>query len=306
MTTATHPLVAVVRDRFGGVLSHGAHQPDGAACINEAVNAARGRPWSDDPGEWPDLRDLNDAPWSSATARTEHLLPVGVALWDWPDWSPERRAGFARRTAERTGREIVPMALRAAAAVHPDATHRAALETAAVRCADEGTAAVKSARAAARAAADAVSAARAAARAAADAVSAERAAADVAWAGARAAAGAWAGGAAEAAAWAAAQAAQAAARAAQAAEAAARAAEAAQAAAEEAAQAAQAAATARAAQAAAWSARSAQAAAWSARSAAMLAFVDVVEEACRDRRASDQRTLRASRRHARRLHRAPS
>ncbi len=137
---ATHPLIATVESRFGGIITKGSHTPDGAACLHEALNIARGEEWSDNPGGIPDLRSLNDAPWSSDALRTKHMLAVGVAvLWPWPEWSPERRTAFARYTAEHTIRVIVPMALRAAAAVHRDEKHKSALEAAAAKCADEGT-----------------------------------------------------------------------------------------------------------------------------------------------------------------------
>jgi hypothetical protein len=111
-----HPLVRVVNDRFGGVLSHGSHDPDGLACINEAANVARGNDWGDLPDKagLPDSRSLNDGPWSSNRARTDAMLPLGVALWDWSDWTPKRRTAWAQRVSERTIREILPIALRAA------------------------------------------------------------------------------------------------------------------------------------------------------------------------------------------------
>ncbi len=137
---ATHPLIATVESRFGGVITKGSHTPDGAACLHEALNIARGEEWSDSPGDIPDFRSLNDAPWSTDALRTKHMLAVGVAvLWPWPEWSPERRTAFARYTAEHTIRVVLPMALRAAAAVHPDEKHKSALEAAAAKCADEGT-----------------------------------------------------------------------------------------------------------------------------------------------------------------------
>jgi hypothetical protein len=135
----THPLIEVVEGRFGGKLTKGAHVENGAACFHEAVNVARGKPWSDDPHGMPSLIGLNDAPWSSDDVRTKHMLPVGVALWDWADWAPERRVRFARYAAEHTIRTVLPMSLRAAAERHPDATYKAALNAAATRCADEGT-----------------------------------------------------------------------------------------------------------------------------------------------------------------------
>jgi hypothetical protein len=135
----THPLIATVESRFGGVLTKGSHAPDGHACLLEAVSIARGLDWTDEPSivRMPDLRGLNDAPWSSDEVRTKHLLPVGVALYDWAEWSAERRQEFAKRVAEQTIRVIVPMALRPAAKANPK--FAADLEAAAKLCADEGT-----------------------------------------------------------------------------------------------------------------------------------------------------------------------
>ncbi len=174
---ATHPLIATVESRFGGIITKGSHTPDGAACLHEALNIARGEEWSDNPGDIPDLRSLNDAPWSSDALRTKHMLAVGVAvLWPWPEWSPERRTAFARYTAEHTIRVVVPMALRAAAAVHPDEKHKSALKAAAAKCADEGTeSAAWSAESAARSAESAWSAAESAESARSAAWSAESA-----------------------------------------------------------------------------------------------------------------------------------
>jgi len=190
ITDARHPLVAVVEDRFGGVLSSGLHEPDGKACIHEALNAAEGRPWSDEPGERPDLRAFNDGPWSDDAARTAAMLRIGtVLLWDWPSWSPERRQQVVDQVVEGTIRSVLPLALRAAADVHPDPAHAAALRAAADRCASEGSAEAAWAADAAKATAEAAwaEAARAAARAAWAAARAARAAAEAAWAAARAA-----------------------------------------------------------------------------------------------------------------------
>jgi hypothetical protein len=177
----THPLIATVESRFGGVLTKGSHAPDGHACLLEAVSIARGLDWTDDPSivRMPDLRGLNDAPWSSDEVRTMHLLPVGVALYDWAEWPEERRQEFAKRVAEQTIRVIVPMALRQAAKANPK--FAADLEAAAKLCADEGTesAAAWSASASAAAAA-ARSAAASAARSAAW-WAAESAARSAAW-----------------------------------------------------------------------------------------------------------------------------
>jgi hypothetical protein len=159
-----------VAERFGGKLMKGAHTPNGKACVHEAINVFEGRKWSDSPGERIDLRGVNDASWSTDELRTEHMLRVALAVWDWPNWSTERRQAFARRVASETIRRVLPLALRAAASVHPDAEQKAALNAAADKCADDGTwaAASESAWAAEAAAAAARAAAAAAARAAAE------------------------------------------------------------------------------------------------------------------------------------------
>lgn len=107
---------SVLDERFGGVLRHGEHAPDGEVCALELVSQVRGRRWTDDPVRlrMPDLRALNDAAWSSDAARTEHLLPVLVAYDGWADWPRERRRDVVRQVALRTVREILPLALRMA------------------------------------------------------------------------------------------------------------------------------------------------------------------------------------------------
>lgn len=126
----THPYELIVAERFGGLLSHGEHDPDGAACALEAASIARGRPWSDDPDdvELPDLRPLNDGPWTSDEARTEAMVPLVVALWDWPTWAGDRHQAWLSRVASRTTREVLPIVLRAVG-----------LDAEAERCELEGT-----------------------------------------------------------------------------------------------------------------------------------------------------------------------
>ena len=70
-----------VKDRFGGVLTHGSHTPDGAACFHEALNVYQGKKWSDNTAGTLNLIGLNDAPWSSDAVRTEHMLPLGPIDW---------------------------------------------------------------------------------------------------------------------------------------------------------------------------------------------------------------------------------
>ncbi|MGH7187179.1 MAG: hypothetical protein ACREIB_12995, partial [Pseudomonadota bacterium] len=170
MTPTTIPATdfpAFVAERFGGKLTEGAHSPDGAACLHEAWNVASGYGWDDDAHGRPDLRGLNDVPWSSDEARTQALLPVAVALWDFERWSDDRKRAWARRVASETIRRVLPVALRAAASVHPEQHHRDALTAAAETCAKEEAESAKSAASAARSAAWSAASAASAARSAA-------------------------------------------------------------------------------------------------------------------------------------------
>ena len=134
----------VVDTRFGGVLSCGPHSEDSKACALEALSVAKGIPWTDAPMKLgvPDIRPMSDSSWSSDKARANGMIPVVEALMGWERWSVERRKAFVLRVAERTIREILPIALR-----------RQGWEAAAIRCEQEGSqaAARDAARAAARA-----------------------------------------------------------------------------------------------------------------------------------------------------------
>lgn len=107
--TPIEQLTEIIAGR-GGVLHVGAHGAcDDACCLIEAVNLARGNGGTDSPDTagMPDLRRLNDASWSSGALRTEHCVPVAVALWDWSAWSSERRTAFTRALALATVRETL-------------------------------------------------------------------------------------------------------------------------------------------------------------------------------------------------------
>ncbi len=195
----TSELQRLLSEHDDGILRHGAHEEGREFCALEFESRVRGRAWSDAPITLPDLRPLNDARWSSDTARTAALLPVMAALWDWTSWSTERRQAWAERVVIATVNQII-----SELPSLPDEIRvrcRAATDITAARAA-----AWASAEAAARAAADAE--AWAAAWASADAA---RAAAEAAaWAAAWAAADAAARAAAWASAWAAREAAEAA------------------------------------------------------------------------------------------------
>jgi hypothetical protein len=140
----------------------------GSLCVEAAICLAVGEPHSDRPScvAQPDREfavRINDAPWSSPEARAKALLPLALAQLG---TAGSDRGPWVQRVAEGTIRQIVPIALRAAARAHPDEQHRAALEDAAIRCEREGTSAADAAAYAADAAdANAATAAHAAARA---------------------------------------------------------------------------------------------------------------------------------------------
>jgi hypothetical protein len=123
-----HIYIETLRERFGGVLSAGAHRDSDLACALECEAVARGRTKSDKPVTLPDIRSLNDA-YPDDASRTAAMARLVLALWDWPQWSAARRARYLGSVVEQTIRRIVPIALRAAG-----------LEAEAMRCEREGTA----------------------------------------------------------------------------------------------------------------------------------------------------------------------
>lgn len=124
----------------GLVSGLGAPRP-GSLCVEAAICLAMGEPHSDRPScvAAPD-RDfairINDAMWSSTEARAKALLPLALAQLG---TAGSDRGPWVRRLVEGTIRQIVPLTMRAAARVHPDERHRAAMEAAALRCEREGT-----------------------------------------------------------------------------------------------------------------------------------------------------------------------
>ncbi len=213
----------------------------GKMCVEAAVCYAMGLPHSDEPTcVSPALRhlkiNLNDAAWSSDTARTRGLRRLGLAQLGSAGVLDEQE--FARRCSVIAIQKYVPIALRIAASAQTNIACAQALTAAAKLCSDdpsiENANAANAAANAAYAAANADAAAYAAAAAAAAATYAAHAAAYAAAAAANAANAAANADAAAAyaAAYAAANAANAAADAAEAANAAADAAEAADAAAD--------------------------------------------------------------------------
>jgi hypothetical protein len=188
----TREIAEKVRDTVDAGLVSGMGNPvPGQMCVEAAVCYAMGLPHSDEPAcVAPALRrlkiSLNDREWSSKAARARGLRRLALVQLGSAGALDERE--FAKRIAELAIRKMVPLALRAAASIQKDATHRQKLLDAANRCEVEGSkAAAYAAYAYAYAAAYAAyAAANAAAYAAANA--AANAAAYAAYAAANAAA----------------------------------------------------------------------------------------------------------------------
>jgi hypothetical protein len=142
----TQTITAETREKLTKIINAGLVRGLGKArpgrlSIEAAICLALGEPHSDRPScvAQPDRLfaiSINDAPWSSPWVRAEALLPLALAQLG---TAGTDRTAWDRRVTEGTIRQIVPIALRAASSVHPDERHRAAMETAAVRCGREGT-----------------------------------------------------------------------------------------------------------------------------------------------------------------------
>jgi len=187
----TEPLVRHLLETVDAGLVHGLGKPiPGQMCVEAAISFALGEPHGDGPScVEPAVRAgkirLNDARgWSSNQARAKGLRSVAIAqLGSLGVVDPKR---YVTRLAELTIRQIVPIAVRAAAKRNPK--HGEALLAAALRCEQEGTReSCIAARDVARNARDAAAAAYAAsadAAAAAAAYAADAAAAAAAYAAA--------------------------------------------------------------------------------------------------------------------------
>ncbi len=90
MTTETMDFATFVEQRFHGKLYSGSHDPNGKACLHEALNVYQGKQWSDSTVGTLDLRGLNDARWSSDEVRTAAMLPLGALVLAWPKWTAKR------------------------------------------------------------------------------------------------------------------------------------------------------------------------------------------------------------------------
>ena len=96
----------LLASRFGGTIYRGSHDPNGHACLLEVAHAAVGDAWSDAPDKWPDLRTLNDA-FTDDVARTQQLIPVLRAYWDWSAWGAARQRAVMGRVAILTVQRLV-------------------------------------------------------------------------------------------------------------------------------------------------------------------------------------------------------
>ena len=148
-----------VATHYPGGLSAGNHSPnpDGEACVLEAVSQWLDLDWTDDPATLRmfDLRPLNDID-VSAEVRTPAMCRLAELYAGSLDWPVERQQAVVQRIVIGTVREII--------AELPGLPEEAAAQCRSARTLDEAQAAALAARAAALAAA-----AEAAARAAAEA-----------------------------------------------------------------------------------------------------------------------------------------
>lgn len=124
-------------------LVHGVGQPiPGQMCVEAAVCYALGQPHGDEPAcVHPAVRKfkirLNDSQWSSDAARAKGIRRIAVAQLGSADKLDITVFRFV--LVEQTIRQIVPLALRAAASVKGNSPHKEKLEAAALRCEQEGT-----------------------------------------------------------------------------------------------------------------------------------------------------------------------
>ena len=131
------------------------HPRPGELCLEAAICLALGEPHGDEPScvHEADRRFsivINDAEWSSPQERAEALLPLALAQLG---TAGRDRSKWVKLLTENIIRRVVPIALRAAADVHHDQTHRDALRREATRCEEKGASeAAKSAYACAKSA----------------------------------------------------------------------------------------------------------------------------------------------------------
>jgi hypothetical protein len=137
----TEAIAKKVVETVDAGLVGGLGQPvPGQMCVEAAVCYALGLPHGDDPKCVAySLRSLkirlNDASWSSAQARSKGLRRLAVAQLGSMGVLDDRE--FVRRVAEMTIRRRLPVVFRRAATLNP--THAETLNSAALRCEQEGT-----------------------------------------------------------------------------------------------------------------------------------------------------------------------
>jgi hypothetical protein len=102
-----YELLSDLHAKDEGILRAGSHPPGVEMCALEFESQVRGREWSDAPLTLPDLCQLNDAVWSSDAARTEAMLRVMAALWDWGEWSSVHQRAWTTRIVIQTVQQIV-------------------------------------------------------------------------------------------------------------------------------------------------------------------------------------------------------
>jgi hypothetical protein len=134
----TREIAIKVRDTVDAGLVKGVGvQIPGRMCVEAAVCYAMGLPHSDKPPcVSPAIRrlkiQLNDSAWSSDKVRGAGMRRLAIAQLGSAGVVDEM--DFVRRVVEMTIRRFIPIALRAAALIHPVAEHKIALEKAASRC----------------------------------------------------------------------------------------------------------------------------------------------------------------------------
>jgi hypothetical protein len=125
-------------------LSSGVGEPrPGFMCVEAAVCFALGLPHGDDPAcVARAVRSLkiclNDKNWSSKAARAKGLRRLALAQLGSAGVVNDHE--FAKRLAELAIRKCVPAALRSAASIQKDPTHKSAMLEAASRCEKDGSA----------------------------------------------------------------------------------------------------------------------------------------------------------------------
>jgi hypothetical protein len=141
----TKPTKAVAR-KILDVLKHGlvrgkGDPKPGEMCVEAAVCFAMGLPHSDEPPcVGSAVRSfkitLNDSHWSSDMARANGMRRIAIAQLGSNEIDQNV---FVKELARLTIKKIVPIALRAAAKIHPEQKHKDAMEAAAVGCEEKGS-----------------------------------------------------------------------------------------------------------------------------------------------------------------------